>query len=323
MAKKISKSVFFGGAAIVTVLVYLGVFFVSGISSDYSTDKYLAKKNDKLTENSVVLDLDVKSVDLENNSVDIAATPRLYGDIGYPMGNGSYVGVPLDFVFDAYSEQTRWSPTAGDIQAGMGLSLRLNGDIKSYPFDQYSATLYSMVSQRETASTVRIPLFLSDTQEQVPGLHITSKQTTVLNEKTSPATVKEDSDNGVGSAEWNISRSNGAILTVILLGALMLTGAIVSILITIAILRGKRPPSINSLGWLAAFLFAFFSVRSALPGNPPSGVLFDVVIFYPVVLILVLLIAVTVTSWILRDDWDLENPVYAIRGEFPLKKKQD
>ena len=64
MAKKVSKSVFFGGAAIVTVLVYLGVFFVSGISSDYSTDKYLAEKNDKLTDSSVVLDLDVKSVDL-------------------------------------------------------------------------------------------------------------------------------------------------------------------------------------------------------------------------------------------------------------------
>jgi hypothetical protein len=104
---------------------------------------------------------------------------------------------------------------------------------------------------------------------------------------------------------------------VILLAALIYSGAVVSILITIAILRGKRPPSINSLGWLAAFLFALFSVRAQLPGSPPSGVLFDVVVFYPTVLVLVLLIAVNVSAWVAREDWDMENPISAIRGKFP------
>lgn len=320
MTKKLKKSTFFGATAVLAVVAYLAVFFVTGISSNYSTDQYLSPKHEQET-SAVVLDVDVKGVDLENNSVDISATPRLYGDIGYPMGNGSYVAAPLAFVFDAYSEQTRWSPNAGDIQAGMSMSLRLDGDIRSYPFDSYEASVYSMVLQREGYSQDPIPLYMSDLQEQVPGLFIESRQASVMNEETNDATIKEDRDIGTGQINWTISRSSGAILTVILLGALMLTGAIVSILITVAILRGRRPPSINSLGWLAAFLFAFFSVRSSLPGNPPSGVLFDVVIFYPVILILVLLIAVTVTSWILRDDWDMENPIFAIRGEYPLKKK--
>ena len=66
---------------------------------------------------------------------------------------------------------------------------------------------------------------------------------------------------------------------------------------------------------MAAFLFAMFSLRTQLPGNPPNGIQFDLWVFYPVVLVLVLLIAVTVTSWILREDWDMANPVVAIRGK--------
>jgi hypothetical protein len=45
--------------------------------------------------------------------------------------------------------------------------------------------------------------------------------------------------------------------------------------------------------------------------------LFDVIVFYPAVLILVLLIAVNVASWVARDDWDMENPIFAVRGKFP------
>jgi len=94
----------------------------------------------------------------------------------------------------------------------------------------------------------------------------------------------------------------------------MIMGAVVSILITWAILRGRRPPSINAMVWLAAFLFALFQVRHQLPGDPVSGIGFDRVVFFPVVLILVLLIVVNLVSWSTRDDWDMENPVYAVRG---------
>jgi hypothetical protein len=130
-------------------------------------------------------------------------------------------------------------------------------------------------------------------------------------------TIAREQVIGITGVQWNIERSPDSIMTVMLMSALMILGAAVSIAITVAIIRGRRPPSINALGWLAAFLFAMFSVRTQLPGNPPNGILFDLWVFYPVVLVLVLLIAITVTSWVLREDWDMSNPVQAIRGKRP------
>ena len=100
----------------------------------------------------------------------------------------------------------------------------------------------------------------------------------------------------------------------------MLLGAGVSVMITLSIIRGKRPPSMNALSWNAALLFAMFSVRTQLPGSPPNGILFDLWIFYPVILLLVMLIGITVVSWIMRDDWDVSNPVSAILGRRADKK---
>jgi hypothetical protein len=87
-----------------------------------------------------------------------------------------------------------------------------------------------------------------------------------------------------------------------------------SVLLTHAILRRRRPPSLNSLVWLAAFLFALFQVRSQLPGSPPSGVRFDMLIFFPTVLLLTTLILINVNLWINREDWDMENTNYAVAG---------
>ena len=95
----------------------------------------------------------------------------------------------------------------------------------------------------------------------------------------------------------------------------MLVGAVASLLMTFSIVRGNRPPSINSLTWLAAFLFAIFQVRSQMPGNPPSGVKFDMLIFFTVILLLICLIMVNVSQWNKREDWDMENSITAIRGK--------
>ena len=52
-----------------------------------------------------------------------------------------------------------------------------------------------------------------------------------------------------------------------------------------------------------------------MPGNPPSGVKFDMLIFFPVILLLICLIMVNVSQWNKREDWDMENSVTAIRGK--------
>ena len=65
---------------------------------------------------------------------------------------------------------------------------------------------------------------------------------------------------------------------------------------------------------ITCFLFAIFQVRSQMPGNPPSGVKFDMLIFFPVILLLICLIMVNVSQWNKREDWDMENHIIAIHG---------
>ena len=297
------------------LLAYLAALFVAGSSSDYKTDEYLGTDFEQ-TQTSATLNLDIVAVNINDNTLDLVVTPELAGELGTSIATGSYVERPISFVFDAYSEQTRWSPNPGEIQGAMPMSLRLAGDVDNYPFDAYEALLFAWVQDTES-DTNAIPLLINDKQEEVAGFSISSSQQAFLSSDTNPESIEADRASGVASLEWSITRSLGAILIVILMGALIVIGAAVSVLITISILRGKRPPSINSLSWLAAFLFALFSVRSQLPGSPPSGILFDVIVFYPAVLILVLLIAVNVASWVARDDWDMENPIFAVRGKFP------
>lgn len=268
----------------------------------------------------VSLKLSVTEVDPNTSNFSIIATPRLAGSYGSVLGNGSLVQTPLQFVFDAYSGQGRWNHDVAEIAGGMDVSLKLFGDVREYPFDRYNSYLISTASDISTQNPAQTGLYVQDSQEIVPGFTVRSELFSVsanskAAQKLIAETIAREQVIGITGVKWSLERSFDSMLTVILMTLLMLLGAVVSILITVAIVRGNRPPSLNSLGWLAAFLFALFSLRTQLPGNPPNGILFDLWIFYPVVLILVLLMAVTVTSWVVREDWDMENPIFAIRGK--------
>ena len=239
-----------------------------------------------------------------------------------PMGLAALAAAqitPRDLVLEP-SAGTGLLAILAEIAGGMDVALKLFGDVRDYPFDRYNSYLISTASDISTKNPAQTGLYIQDSKEVVPGFKVASELFSVsaddkASKKLIASTIEREQIIGITGVKWTIERSFDTVLTVLLMALLMILGAVVSTLITIAIVRGHRPPSLNSLGWLAAFLFAMFSLRTQLPGNPPNGILFDLWVFYPVVLVLVLLIAVTVTSWILREDWDMANPVVAIRGK--------
>jgi hypothetical protein len=324
VAKKHVKRIGFALGSLSVLAAFLLLLFSAG-SSSYSASSALDKDYSKVGtptggKDVVSLELAVTNVDPNSSAFGIIATPRLAGSYGSVLGNGSLVETPLQFVFDAYSGQGRWSNDVAEIAGGMDVALKLFGDVRDYPFDRYNSYLISTASDISTKNPAQTGLYMQDSKEVVPGFKVASELFSVsaddkASKKLIASTIEREQVIGITGVKWTIERSFDTVLTVLLMALLMILGATVSTLITIAIVRGKRPPSLNSLGWLAAFLFAMFSLRTQLPGNPPNGILFDLWVFYPVVLILVLLIAVTVTSWILREDWDMANPVVAIRGK--------
>lgn len=290
-----------------------GFAAVTGAGSGYSRDSFLTRGNSAETE-AIGLDLSADQVDVDRGVFRFTATPNLSGQYGESTGNGSFLQQPVAFSFDVFEGLTVLNPGAGELVGGQNLGVRLFGDPSNYPFDSYQGKFY-VTAGVDGYNSEAVPLDIGDKSTPIPGFEISSKYMSFLTESTSSNEIKNDINQGTGLIAWDISRDFSTVFAVFLFGGLMLVGAVASLLMTISIFRGNRPPSINSLTWLAAFLFALFQVREQLPGNPPSGVKFDMLIFFPVILLLICLIMVNVSLWNKREDWDMENSITAIRGK--------
>lgn len=303
-------------------IIIIGGFALIGLrySESSTTDENL---NPSQNTGFVGMKLQSFSVDPNQGTFYVTASPDLRGPSGETLQNGSYAKINLEYSLDVLFGDSLITTTTGTIAGGKSIPLRLVGSVDSYPFDQYKASTLVTVQQRMgfTDESLASSLDLSDPAVTISGMTISSKQVPYKTDKSD--TVEGNMLEGVGSVNWDISRTVSIKFLVVLIAVLMISGLVVSILITRTILNGNRPPSMNALAWLAAFLFSLFSIRNQMPGDPPSGVLFDRWVFYPVVFGLVALVTVNVASWITRPDWDMENPIYSVLGEIPDRFKEN
>jgi hypothetical protein len=286
---------------------------ITGAGSGYSRDLLLGATGKQSSE-KLGLDISADQVDVDRGVFRFTATPNLSGQYGESTGNGSFLQQPVAYSFDVFEGSTLVNPGAGELVGGQSLGIRLFGDPSDFPFDNYEGKFY-VTAGVDGYNAEAVPLDINDKSTAIPGFAIDSKYISFLTESTSKTEIQDDINQGTGLIKWSISRDFSTIFAVFLFGGLMLVGAVASLLMTFSIVRGHRPPSINSLTWLAAFLFAIFQVRAQLPGDPPSGVKFDMLIFFPVILLLICLIMVNVSQWNKREDWDMENSVTAVRGK--------
>jgi hypothetical protein len=298
---------------LLSIIFAYGFAAVTGAGSGYSRDSFLQSASNESTE-GIGLDISSDQVDVDRGVFRFTATPNLSGQYGESTGNGSFLQQPIAYSFDVFEGATLINPGAGELVGGQNLGIRLFGNPSNFPFDNYEGKFY-VTAGIDGYNADAVPLNIRDKSTLIPGFAIDSKYVSFLSESTSKEEIKNDIKQGTGLILWQISRDFNTIFAVFLFGGLMLVGAVASLLMTISIVRGNRPPSINSLTWLAAFLFAIFQVRSQMPGNPPSGVKFDMLIFFPVILLLICLIMVNVSQWNKREDWDMENSITAIRGK--------
>lgn len=292
--------------------LYTGISLI-GYGSGYEKDKYLSQTHNQ-NSNEIGLDVEADKVDVFRGVLGFTATPKLSGEFGESTGNGSFLRQPVVYSFDVFEGATTVNPGAGNLVGGQSLGVRLSGDPLNYPFDTYVGKFYTSAGVDGYNSDV-VPLAIYDKSTSVPGFSMSSKYLSFVDEKVDADGINTDRSQGTGLIEWRVQRGFSTIFAAFLFGALMLVGAIASLFMTISVAKGNRPPSINSLTWLAAFLFALFQVRGQLPGDPPSGVRFDLFIFFPVILLLISLIMINVSLWNMREDWDMENPIRAIRGK--------
>lgn len=270
-----------------------------------TTDPLLSSKS---LNSDYKFDISISKINIKDNSATITITPRLEGNYGEPTKNGSLTFKDVELLVDSYQGSGKFSAQVGQVIGRQEFKVLLKGNSWRYPFDNYLAGIGLLDSKFENQ-----PLSLKEVKEYLPGFRANSN--TIPNYRVDlypKNSIKDeqiisDLNKGIAQIEWRVMRLPGDIYAAILLAILMLISAGASLSVTRAVWSGKRPPSINALAWLAAFLFAMFQIRASLPGTPPSGTLFDLVIFYPILIVLLAEMAAVVYLWIKRDDWDLKN----------------
>ena len=270
-----------------------------------TTDPLLSSKS---LNSDYKFDISISKINIKDNSATITITPRLEGNYGEPTKNGSLTFKDVELLVDSYQGSGKFSAQVGQVIGRQEFKVLLKGNSWRYPFENYLAGIGLLDSKFENQ-----PLSLKEVKEYLPGFRANSN--TIPNYRVDlypKNSIKDeqiisDLNKGIAQIEWRVMRLPGDIYAAILLAILMLISAGASLSVTRAVWSGKRPPSINALAWLAAFLFAMFQIRASLPGTPPSGTLFDLVIFYPILIVLLAEMAAVVYLWIKRDDWDLKN----------------
>ncbi len=255
-----------------------------------------------------IFDLALTRIDVPQSLAKVSLTPRFTNSFGEPTQNGSLILRDVEVLVDSFQGNSVFKAEVGQILGRQEYDVLLRGNTWRYPFDNYQAGVSFIDPRFEQGGFA-----FKEKVENLPGF-ITSSNGIPnyidrMYPKNSSLTEKivSDLEQGQLTIQWNIKRQPGDVYAAILLAILMMISAAASFAVTRAVWSGKRPPSINTLAWLAAFLFAMFQIRASLPGDPPNGNLYDLLIFYPILLILLLQMALVVYLWIKRDDWDLKN----------------
>lgn len=164
------------------------------------------------------------------------------------------------------------------------IELPAPGVIEKYPFDTYQVKS-------------RVKVETGDASPDNPSLTpVAGQYSTFFN---TPGwdyrPVVEDSgyelkDRSVGT----ISRAAPTIIIAMIFIVLILAFGLMAASIEVAVLRGRYRPEISTASWLTAALFALISLRNGLPGSPPLGSWMDILVYFWVIAVVMIITVVTI-----------------------------
>lgn len=292
-----------------TLALILMIFFITPFAfSTLIQSKSASVLQQNAPDKDYTFDISLTRIDIPQSLAKVSLTPRFTNTYGEPTKNGALILRDVEVLVDSFQGNSVFKAEIGQILGRQEYDVLLRGNTWRYPFDTYEAGVSFIDPQFELGGFAfkerleDLPGFLSYS-EGIPNYidKMYSKKSSITSK------IISDLEKGQLTVQWSIKRQSGDVYAATLLAILMMISAAASFAVTKAVWSGKRPPSINTLAWLAAFLFAMFQIRASLPGDPPNGNLYDLLIFYPILVILLLQMAMVVYLWIKRDDWDLKN----------------
>jgi hypothetical protein len=289
---------------------------INGVKTDLKLDK-------KLGTNSVELWYQFLNFNPKSGSLSVNVYIWPSSDLAKMFSSSTITYVPISAFIDNLSPVTSFNFKSGDsigaipieLDGTNPLSLK-NSDEMYYPFDQYSLDTYVKLKNGDLNSEV-----ISDNSNsyeffwpsQVPGFVFDVWRGATFadtydwfdNEAYEEDKIAKQRENGEISVLIKVSRSNSVKFASILIYLGILLSCSALLIITIYVWRGKRPSSVTALVWAAAQILGLFQLRELLPDNPREGILLDLYIFYPGVIISLSCAVILSIIWVKKDNFQI------------------
>ena len=246
-------------------------------------------------------------------------------DVAIPYSSSTITEIGLSVFVDEVGGSGIYEFSAGQPVTGIEIRVdatnpyNLTRSIDSfYPFDEYSLTLYTEVSEvvegEEGIEIIALPTFEDSYTTAVPGYQVKLKKeheesffSGDIREANFPLVEKaiEQRVNGMAMTTAIISRNFAVKIIAIIVAIFCLIIAFSLCFMTLQIVQRDRPPSMQVLVWAAANSLGLIQVRDLLPGKPRIGIMFDVVVYFPALTATLLATVALFLLWAYRDDWQI------------------
>jgi hypothetical protein len=248
----------------------------------------------------VELHINPIQIDVLNGTMEVAVHPELRGTIGTPIGSVSRATTSFTLFIDgATSPEQKFVP--GEIVQDFDAVVSLDEvrSVTSFPFDQYSGTIVASADTTATAAAPSkpIPLVIQVDPPGVDGFTLTF---------TSPRSTPETLAVGPGQEETTVSvaRDDNVRFVTFLVALVLIASALAVLAVGSVVVLGRRRVTVEMMAWMAIFPFALIVLRDVVPGNPPSGVAFDIIAYYWTIALVFFVFITCVCRWLITRDAD-------------------
>ena len=185
-----------------------------------------------------------------------------------------------------------------------------------YPFDQYSLDSYVKIKNSDLGSkeiTQNSNTYEFFWPSQVPGFVFDVWRGATFadtfdwfdSEAYEEERIAGQRANGEISVLIKVARSDSVKLASLFVYLGMVLACFALTVVTLSVVRAKRPPSVTALVWAAAQVLGLYQLRELLPDEPRIGIFLDLLIFFPGVMISILCAAILAMYWVKKDSFEI------------------
>jgi len=246
----------------------------------------------------VDLHINPVQIDALNGTMEIAVHPVLRGTIGTPIGSVSRATTSFTlFVDGAAVAEQKFVPGEYVEDFDAEVSLDTVHSVTSFPFDKYTGTIVATAATTATATAPArpIPMFIRVEPPGVDGFTLTFSSSRGAAERLAV---------GSGQAEVavSIARDDNVRFVTVLVALVLVASALAVLAVGTVVVLGRRRVTVEMMAWMAIFPFALIVLRDVVPGNPPSGVDFDIIAYYWTIALVFVVFITCVCRWLITRD---------------------